>query len=112
MIDFDEIENFYGGDIPLYITGYGEDYIEIQYEGILTGAKAVKITLKDICDYFAFEAYNLVSGCRGLGSDIVGDWRMVDNIAQEIHQLFKYCIPDEYRDKVNAEYSHIMTPSW
>ena len=111
MIDFDEIDNFYGGEIPQYILDWGDDYIKIRYEGVVEGEKETKITLDDICKYFAYEARNIVSGCRTLGP-IVGDWRMVDNIAQEIHGLFKYCIPDEYREYVNENYSHIMTPSW
>lgn len=111
MIEHEDVERFYGGDIPLYILEINESSIKIAYEGMFEEEGKATITIDDVCRYFAYEARNLSSGCRVLGP-IQGDWRFVDNIAQEMHELLKFCIPDEYREHVNTNYSEIMTAGW
>ena len=50
-------------------------------------ARVKRIRLADVARYFAHEAGSM-SGCRTLAG-IVGDWRPIDNIAQEVLTYFK-----------------------
>ena len=50
-------------------------------------ARNVKVTIKDVALYFAREARSM-SGCRSLAG-IVGDWRPIDAIAQDVLEYFK-----------------------
>ncbi|MFH2076401.1 MAG: hypothetical protein ABIJ57_13830 [Pseudomonadota bacterium] len=46
-----------------------------------------RIRVKDVAKYFRYEARSM-SGCRTLAG-IVGDWRPIDNIAQDVLSYFK-----------------------
>jgi hypothetical protein len=62
------------------VIGLAEDW---QYP-----ARKKKITLDDVAKYFAHQAGSL-SGCRSLAG-ITGDWRCIDNIAQDVLAYFKH----------------------
>lgn len=62
------------------IIGLAEDW---QYP-----ARKKKITIADVAEYFAHQACNMTSGMRCLAG-IYGDWRMIDNIAQDCLDYFK-----------------------
>jgi hypothetical protein len=67
------------------------DYIKVKSGSSLRvrmDSKWHTVTLKDIAYYYAHDARNISSGCRSLGS-IVGDWRPIDNLAQECLYVFK-----------------------
>lgn len=74
------------------------------------GAAFHTITLDDVCHHYAYDACNLTSGCRRLGS-IVGDWRPVSKIANECLEIFKVLNMAGLRRAAKA-YSHIMTPKF
>jgi len=46
------------------------------------------VPIGDVAEYYAYEAGNLLSGCRKLGS-ITGDWRNIDALAKECLEIFK-----------------------
>ena len=47
-----------------------------------------RVRIADVAKYFAFEAGNITSGCRTLAG-ISGDWRCIDDIAQDCLEYFK-----------------------
>jgi hypothetical protein len=50
--------------------------------------RVVRIRIADVANYFRYEAPNISSGCRTLAG-IVGDWRPIDNLAQDVLSYFK-----------------------
>jgi hypothetical protein len=102
-----EVNEFFGEFPEEYqITGtYGKKLI------IGGGDKEDAVGIPELAEYFATQANNIVSGMRTLGNH-VGDWRPIDNIAQDLHGFFKAYYPDRYRNYVNKHYSHIMRPGW
>jgi len=50
-------------------------------------ARTVRVRIKDVAEYFATQARSM-SGCRTLAG-ITGDWRCIDNIAQDCLEYFK-----------------------
>ena len=79
---------FYNGEVPTYVKGAGKTYITIRVSA-WDGTRTLKITLKDVINYYATQARNIVSGIRTLAG-YSGDWRPIDNLAQEALQWFKY----------------------
>ena len=81
---------FYGGDIPGYVVDAGKNYIKIRAgEEVLNNLRVYKITIEDVARYYAYQADNIVSGCRKI-ADLVDDWRYIDYIAQECLEWFKF----------------------
>lgn len=111
MIEIDAVFEFYGGDIPGYITDIGTDSITIRHNNVLDETIETVITMRDVCNYFAYDARDIMSGCRSI-STFTGDWRNVDAVAQEMHELLKFCCNEEYKKLINDEYSEIMAPGW
>jgi hypothetical protein len=50
--------------------------------------KVKRIRIADVAKYFRYEAPNITCGCRTLAG-IVGDWRPIDNIAQDCLAYFQ-----------------------
>lgn len=58
--------------------------------------KTHKITTTSLAYYYAYDARNITSGCRSLGS-ITGDWRPIDNLARTCLQIYKLLKIQEMR---------------
>ncbi len=85
---FVQLERFYHGDIPGYITDAGRTFITIQISD-WDGVRALKITLAAVIEYYATDARNTLSGIRTIAGHS-GDWRPIDQLAQEALEWFKY----------------------
>ena len=48
-----------------------------------------KITMEDIINYYKYQAPNISSGYRTLAG-FGGDWRPIDNLANEVLEWFKF----------------------
>lgn len=75
-------------EVPDYLLNYGKSFITFRvsvYEG--APVKTLKITIKDVAKYYAFQA-NGMSGIRTIAG-FSTDWRHVDGIAKEALEYFK-----------------------
>ena len=67
---------------------FGKTYVIVRLaEDWQYPARKKKITITDVAEYFAHQASNMTSGMRCLAG-IYGDWRMIDNIAQDCLNYF------------------------
>ena len=78
---------YWDGEVPGYLRKVTKTEIVM---GVDTwrGAEEYTFTIDDVAKYYAFEANNISSGCRTLGT-FTGDWRPVDRIAEECLEIFK-----------------------
>ncbi len=83
----DKLEEFYGWDIPDYILEVGKSYIRIRVSD-WRGEQDLRITPKDVVEYYCKWASNIYSGCRVIAG-YAGDWRLVDRLAKECLEWFK-----------------------
>ena len=63
-----------------------------------------RVTPKDVADYFAFQAQNMSSGIRTLGT-ISGDWRCIDELAKQCLSIYKVV---KRKDLVREAHKHNM----
>jgi len=84
----DKLEEFYGWDIPDYILEAGKRFIKIRVSD-WRGEQDLRITLKDVVDYYYHWARNITSGCRVIAG-YAGDWRPVDRLVKECLEWFKF----------------------
>jgi len=82
------VYDLYYDEPPGYLRRVTKEKIIINVDGGWQGQGEHTITIKDVAEYYAYEANNLLSGCRTLGT-ITGDWRPVDRIAKECLEIFK-----------------------
>ena len=85
---YEALESFYGNEIPSYVKNAGKTYITVKI-GDWEGTRPLKITLKDVIEYYATQARNIWSGIRTLAG-YSSDWRPIDNLASEALEWFKY----------------------
>jgi len=85
---FDKLDEFYQGDIPEYILEAGKTFIKIRVSD-WRGDQDLKVTVKDVVEYYRYEARNISSGCRTLAG-YTGDWRPIDSLAKECLEWFKF----------------------
>lgn len=78
---------YYDGP-PEYLRHVTREKVTVKVDGGWQGVDEHIVTIADVARYYAYEANNIVSGCRKLGA-IVGDWRPVDRIAKECLEIFK-----------------------
>ena len=91
----DKLEEFYQGNVPEYILEVGKSFIKIRvYDW--RGEQDLRITLKDVVDYYYHWARNITSGCRVIAG-YAGDWRPVDRLARESLEWFKFVSIEELR---------------
>ncbi len=84
----DKLGEFYQqGDIADYVLGAGKSFIKIRVSD-WRGDEDLKITLKDVVEYYCKWADNITSGCRVIAG-YAGDWRLVDRLAKECLEWFK-----------------------
>lgn len=74
-----EFDQFVKQGKTFVVVGLAEDW---QYP-----RREKKIRIGDVAKYFAHQAGSM-SGCRSLAG-ITGDWRCIDNIAQDVLEYFK-----------------------
>ena len=81
-------------------------WLRIKNRGVLVvsvhGDGKKEVTVEDVVRYYAYEASNLLSGVRCLGS-ICGDWRQIDYLADLCLQVFKVLAINKLR-KLSREY--------
>jgi len=53
------------------------------------GEQDLRITLKDVIEYYCKWAGNIISGCRVIAG-YAGDWRPVDRLAKECLEWFEF----------------------
>jgi len=82
----EKLLDLYYGEIPGYIVDATREKVIIRTDGWNGGEH--KITIEDVVEYYAYEAGNLLSGCRTIGG-ITGDWRNIDALAKECLEIFK-----------------------
>jgi hypothetical protein len=87
---------FYGNKIPGYILDAGKTFLKIRTNDENTSAQEAKVTIRDVAVYYARDAKDIYSGCRTLAR-ITGDWRPIDQLAQECLEWFKFVNPDGLR---------------
>ncbi len=103
----DELEEFYIGDIPSYILEAGKTFIKIRIFD-WRGKQDLKVTIKDVVDYYYYWARNITSGCRKLAG-YTGDWRPIDRLAKECLKWFKFVNIEELR-RTSIKYG--LTPKF
>lgn len=86
---FDQLEEFYNGEVPEYVVKAGKSFITIRISDWTEVSQDLKIRVEDVAEYYATQAPNIVSGCRTLAG-FVSDWRPVDNLAKEALEWFKF----------------------
>ena len=84
----DKLEEFYQGNVPEYILEAGKRFIKIRVSD-WRGEQDLRITLKDVVDYYYHWADNITSGCRVIAG-YAGDWRPVDRLVKECLEWFKF----------------------
>ncbi len=82
----DKLEEFYGWDIPDYVLQAGKSHIRIRVSD-WRGDEDLKITPKDVTEYYCKWAGNITSGCRVIAG-YAGDWRPVARLAKECLEWF------------------------
>jgi hypothetical protein len=65
----------------------GKTFVDVSVVDWKEVPQKIRVRIEDIVRYFAREARSL-SGCRNLAG-ITGDWRPIENLAQEILSYFK-----------------------
>lgn len=105
---WDKVWEFYNDNIPDYINNIGKTWVSINIEDPLGEYKLVRIHISDIMDYYKNQAPNISSGMRSIAG-VYGDWRMIDNLAREIHELFKCINIKECRKEAKR---HGLTPKY
>ena len=81
------------------------DYMTLNDDNSLTinvsdwrGEQEIHVTIDDVVEYYLSQARNIMSGCRTLAG-FTGDWRPIDNLAQECLDVFKEIDIDTLREK-------------
>jgi len=101
-IDYlDKLEKFYGWDIPEYVLEAGKSFTKIKVSD-WRGEQDLKVTVKDVIEYYHYEAGNITSGCRTLAG-YTGDWRPVDRLAKECLGWFKFVNIEELRREAKKQ---------
>lgn len=85
----EKLEKSYREEIPEYVLDAGKSFIKIRTADGVHGKQDVKITVKDVICYYAYDAGDIYSGCRTLAG-ITGDWRPIDTLARECFEWFKF----------------------
>ena len=83
----DKLKEFYGWDIADYVLEAGKSFIKIRVSD-WRGEQDLKITPKDVAEYYRKWADNITSGCRVIAG-YAGDWRPIDKLAKECLEWFK-----------------------
>ena len=90
------LDEFYGNEIPEYILDAGKTFLKIRTDEVDPILQEAEITIRDVVIYYARDAKDINSGCRTLAR-ITGDWRPIDQLAQEFLEWFKFINPDGLR---------------
>ena len=83
----DKLGEFYGWDIPDYILQAGKSFIKIRVSD-WRGEQDLRITPKDVAEYYCKWVGNITSGCRVIAG-YAGDWRPIDRLVKECLVWFK-----------------------
>ena len=83
----DKLEEFYQGEVPEYILEAGKTFIKIRMSD-WRGEQDLRITVKDVVEYYRKWARDIISGCRMIAG-YAGDWRPIDRLAKECLEWFK-----------------------
>jgi len=81
-----KLDEFYQGDIPEHVVEVGKSFIKIRVSD-WRGEQDLRITSKDVIEYYCKWAGNITSGCRVVAG-YSGDWRGVDRLAKECLEWF------------------------
>lgn len=84
----DKLRKFYVWDIPDYVLEAGKNFIKIRVSD-WRGEQDLRITPKDVTEYYCKWAGNITSGCRVIAG-YAGDWRPVDRLAKECLEWFLF----------------------
>jgi len=84
-------------ELPEYMTENEDGSINVEISD-WSGEKTITVAIDDILEYFKTQANNIVSGCRTLAGHS-GDWRPIDNLAQECLAYYKETNIDKLREK-------------
>ncbi len=84
----DKLEEFYQGNAPEYILEASKSYIKIRVSD-WRGEQDLRITLKDVVEYYCKWADNITSGCRVI-TGYAGDWRPIDRLVKECLEWFLF----------------------
>lgn len=87
--NFELLMEFYGDEIPGYVKYACKLFVVIHVGDEIFGIRDLKITIEDVIKYYAYEAENLLSGCRTIAG-YTSDWRGIDLIANECLEWFKF----------------------
>lgn len=109
VLQYEKLDRFYCGEIPDYVVKAHKSSITINLGGVygVISPETKKITIKDICEYYAYENPKL-STMKSLAGHI-GDHRQVSYLAEEILSWFKYVNMKGLKAELR-KYKHIMTP--
>lgn len=84
----DKLEEFYGWNVPHYILEAGKTFLTVRVSD-WRGEQDLRITPRDVVEYYHYQAGNITSGCRTLAG-YTSDWRGVDGLAKECLEWFKF----------------------
>lgn len=87
-IEMDNLWDFYHGEIPGYVVSADEESFTLNIRGVLDERIELVVTVNDVAEYFATQARSM-SGMRSLAGHY-GDWRQIDQLAQEVLSWFKF----------------------
>jgi len=84
---YNTLEEFYQENVPDYVLEGCKSYVEIRVSD-WRGEQDLRITPKDVVEYYREQAGNITSGCRVIAG-YAGDWRPIDRLAKECLEWFK-----------------------
>ncbi len=84
---YDKLEEFYQGGVPEYVLEAGKIFITIRVSDF-RGDQDLRITPRDVVEYYCKWAGNITSGCRVIAG-YAGDWKPIDRLARECLGWFK-----------------------
>ncbi len=99
---YEQIEKLYDYEIPDYIEIISPNKIKIKTDqSFLRGTNDNWhiVLFTDIVRYYTYEVHSM-SGLRTLGT-ISGDWRNIDELAEQCIEIFKLINPKEFKEDLS-----------
>lgn len=99
---YEQVEEFFNHEIPEYLEIVNSEKIKIKTDSPFLRGTSDNwhiVLFNDVIRYFTYEV-NSQSGLRSLGT-IGGDWRLIDDLADQCVEIFKIINPKKFKEILN-----------